>query len=215
MKIDDIIDPVIGFITTCIHTVIAYNLYLQRDKVEYILNTLEGMVNQYAENDHFSNTILAKSKKIVSLISFMCIGAFFCIMFVLFEPFYYVCWNTFGEETIKKPLMLDSWYPFDKKKNPFYQLAFLLELVRILNTLGPTIGIDCLLVFTSLYVTELYSILSKQFRDVKKFAEENIQSNNATSANSATESYVYRNIRTQELRRLQKEYIIQHILLNK
>lgn len=200
-----LIDSLFTTIIVWVNTVLAYNLYYQRKEITDLLNTLKQLIFLQVEEERARRTIFSCSRKIRRIILFLWIFSFIAVLFYVSGK-YSLAINT------KKPFILNSWYPYDKTKSPYYEITYVFEAYRLIFMMCLIIGNDSLLFLISFFVITLYLILSEKFENIIKLADAQTVDKLAQAAEG---QYEYAELFRQELHSLQKGYIEEHIALTK
>lgn len=210
--LNDFIDSLFICIIVSTSVVVAYNLYYQRKKFIQLINSLNEIVCVQINKEHSAQIIIECSKAVTFIIWFLVIVGSLSVTFYSCLPFWYSIKNMILENTGEYPLIFNTWYPYDRTKFPYYQMSTLLEITRAFCTTCIILGNDCLFILISLYIFELYYILATKFENLIKLACEH-NTNSLILAHKSNE--VPTILFKENLHKLQRESIEEHIALNK
>lgn len=202
---NELLEAMLTFTIACIQLIAIYNLYFNRDKLINVLDTLNEMIALATDQEQFRGMILSTSKKIITIIWFLYISALMCAIFYLFKPLWYK--KNFDAREL---LVFNSWYPYDQNKYPYYEISYVIECFRMVFYLHTIIGSDSIFMMILIYIIEQYSILATNFKDIFKNAEKNISENEVSNL----DEFSHETCLKQEVHKLMKQNVEQHIKLN-
>lgn len=163
-------------------------------------------------DEEYSKRLLRCSKKITSLIMFFWIICVSAGIVYICEAIWYLCTGDI-EQNAEKTLLWNTFYPYGKTKSIYYLMSLAFEIVRTFTSIHIVVGNDFFFIIMLFYVTELYYILSNKFDIIFDVANKNIHQNCAEGSSGWKNEHL-KSLR-KELHKLQKEYIQEHIALNK
>lgn len=168
--LDGLLESMMTCISTFLYAVASYNLYVHREKFKDILDTLKEIMYIQAKNSNFNKVLFIHLGKMMLIVVFFWISAFLCVIFFISKPFW------FSSE--ERSLVMNSWYPYNKTENPYYQITYIAEVIRLCCMMNMIVGSDCLFMLISFCLIDQYYILSKNFKNIIEQAEKNLRGNN-------------------------------------
>lgn len=198
----EILESLSTFAISLFYTAVTYNFYMRRDKIKYIIDMLRMLT--YSKIDSNDNCqLIINSAKRVKLISWL-LWVFTLSATIVFMsiPF----WFTNKGNAQIRPLPYHSWYPYNKNKNPYYEISFTLEFFRGIGILNIITGNDSLFAFVLFFTFGQYKILKNNFQNVYLQARRNL-------------TMASKNVDDQELLKNEMEFLLKqnikhHIVLN-
>lgn len=176
------------------------------------------MINSQINDIRFQNMVHIYSRRLILTAFALFLSSVVAVVVLVSVP----AWNeqrqlALYNRTIDKSFPFNSWYPFNKKEPPFYQVASALESFRGLGVLGIITGNDCLFMFILFFTFGQYSALRESFQnifeDAKKNVEETWPADNTEESSNRDEVFEKRLV--EEANKILKKNIKKHIELNK
>lgn len=217
--LNETLASVIIVTATWIYTLAAYNLYIQSEKFYTVIDTMKQMIYSQLYNKNFSKNIYDYSRKIKVMIIMM--WSLFCAVAIInvFMAFWYRDGRSASESTTKhngSSLVFNSWYPYDEYKYPYYQISFVFELFRMAGTMNMITGNDCLFITLVFFIAELWLVLAENFENIYQNAQRNLKhTQDIITRNSSIEESECDDQMEEDINKLLKNYIKQHIALNR
>lgn len=210
---DGILEQIPLFFGTILFTASAYILYFKSERFVGIIISLTETVEKNIQEEDFCRIVYDYSKKIVLMITTMWSTGFICLCIFILPLLLHIL----GESnTSEKLLPLKSWYPFDRRRYPYFYISSLIEILRMIGILNLNMGAEILFMVSTFQVANQFFILSEKITNIFERVKKMVRiPEGDSSKENCEESIACNKIFIREMNRELKEYIMQHISLTK